>query len=93
MLFVLLLTSSSPDNCSITKSKYSFVDAILFPSTPLGSLYEAAIREVIEGTLAELGLAEPTAKDKGKLMKALMPKVKDKADGALVNRLVGTHLK
>ena len=46
-----------------------------------------------KATLAELGLAEPTAKDKGKLMKALMPKVKDKADGALVNRLVGTYLK
>ena len=50
---------------------------------------EAAIREVIEQTLAELGLSEPTARDKGKLMKALMPRVKDKADGALVNRLVG----
>ena len=49
--------------------------------------------DVIEATLAELGLDEPTAKDKGKLMKALMPKVKDKADGALVNRLVGTYLK
>ena len=54
---------------------------------------EAAIREVIEATLAELGLSEPTARDKGKLMKALMPKVKDKADGALVNRLVGAYLK
>ena len=54
---------------------------------------EAAIREVIEATLTELGLDKPTAKDKGKLMKALMPKVKDKADGALVNRLVGTYLK
>ena len=51
------------------------------------------IREVIEATLTELGLDKPTAKDKGKLMKALMPKVKDKADGALVNRLVGTYLK
>ena len=48
---------------------------------------------MIEATLTELGLDKPTAKDKGKLMKALMPKVKDKADGALVNRLVGTHLK
>ena len=54
---------------------------------------EAAIREVIEQTLAELGLSEPTARDKGKLMKALMPRVKDKADGALVNRLVGEYLK
>ncbi len=54
---------------------------------------DEAIRGVIEETLAELGLSEPTAKDKGRLMKALMPKVRDKADGAAVNRLVGTYLK
>ena len=53
---------------------------------------EAAIRQVIEQTLAELGLESPTAKDKGKLMKALMPKLNGKAEGALVNRLVGTYL-
>lgn len=53
---------------------------------------EAAIREVIAATLAELSLDAPTAKDKGKLMKALMPKVKDKADGGLVNKLVGEYL-
>ena len=34
-----LLISSSPDNCSRTKCRYSFVDAMLFSSTPLGSLY------------------------------------------------------
>ena len=54
---------------------------------------DEAIRGVIEETLAELGLSEPTVKDKGRLMKALMPKVRDKADGAAVNRLVGTYLK
>ena len=54
---------------------------------------DEAIRGVIEETLAELGLSEPTAKGKGRLMKALMPKVRDKADGAAVNRLVGTYLK
>ena len=54
---------------------------------------DEAIRGVIEETLAELGLSEPTAKDKGRLMKALMPKVRDKAAGAAVNRLVGTYLK
>ncbi|MCI6377395.1 MAG: GatB/YqeY domain-containing protein [Clostridiales bacterium] len=53
---------------------------------------EAAIRQVIAQTLAELGLENPTAKDKGKLMKALMPKLNGKADGALVNKLVGTYL-
>ncbi len=53
---------------------------------------EAAIRLVIEQTLAELGLENPTVKDKGKLMKALMPKLNGKAEGALVNKLVGTYL-
>lgn len=53
---------------------------------------EAAIRQVIEQTLAELGLENPTFKDKGKLMKALMPKLNGKAEGALVNKLVGTYL-
>lgn len=54
---------------------------------------ENAIKAVIEETLAELGLSEPTIKDKGKLMKSLMPKVKGKADGAIVNQLVGEILK
>lgn len=45
----------------------------------------AVIREVIEG----LGIENPTGKDKGRIMKELMPKVKGKADGALVNKLVG----
>ena len=53
---------------------------------------EAQIREVIAETLAELGLAQPTVKDKGKLMKTLMPKLSGKADGAVVNKLVGEIL-
>ena len=32
----------------------------------------------------------PTAKDKGRIMKELMPKVKGKADGKLVSELVGS---
>ena len=54
-------------------------------------LDEAAVRELIAQTAAELG-GDLSAKDKGRLMKALMPKVKGKADGALVNRLVGETL-
>ncbi len=54
---------------------------------------EAAIREAIEKTLAQLGLTEPTAKDKGKLMKTLMSALGGKAEGTLVNRLVGEYLK
>ena len=50
---------------------------------------EAQIQEVIQATLAELGIDAPTAKDKGRIMKTLMPKVKGKADGRLVSDLVG----
>lgn len=52
-----------------------------------------AIRAVIMETLGELGIAEPTAKDKGRLMKVLMPKLNGKAEGRLVNQLVGEILK
>ena len=47
-----------------------------------------AIEAVIKETLTELGIEAPTAKDKGKIMKVLMPKVKGKADGKLVNQLL-----
>ena len=53
---------------------------------------EAEIRSVIEALLAEMGLDAPTAKDKGKIMKNLMPKVKGKADGKLVNDLLTGYL-
>ena len=53
---------------------------------------EAEIREVIPTTLSEVGVEAPTAKDKGKIMKVLMPKVKGKADGKLVNDILMTFM-
>ena len=53
---------------------------------------EEAIRKEINEVLAGLGIVTPTVKDKGKIMKELMPRVKGKADGTLVNRLVGEAL-
>lgn len=50
---------------------------------------EDEINAIIDKVLADLGLAaplEPMAK--GKIMKQLMPQVKGKADGGLVNQLV-----
>lgn len=49
---------------------------------------EAAIKEVIASVLAALEIETPTAKDKGRIMKELMPKVKGKADGKLVNQVL-----
>lgn len=53
---------------------------------------EDAIKAAIAEALAALGIEKPAPSDKGKIMKELMPKVKGKADGALVNRLVGEAL-
>lgn len=55
-------------------------------------LNEDAIREIVKGVLSDLGIATPTAKDKGKIMKELMPKVKGKAEGSVVNKIVGEFL-
>lgn len=54
---------------------------------------EEQIRAEISEVLKGLGITEPTGKDKGRIMKELMPRVKGRADGALVNRLVGELLK
>ena len=54
---------------------------------------EEEIKAVIGEVLTALGIENPTAKDKGKVMKELMPKVKGRADGSMVNRLVGEILK
>ena len=53
---------------------------------------EAEIKEVVASVLSEMGLDAPTAKDKGKIMKNLMPKVKGKADGKLVNEIVSSFM-
>ena len=49
---------------------------------------EAEIQEVISSVLAELGIEAPTPKDKGRIMKVIMPKVKGKADVKLVNEVL-----
>lgn len=54
---------------------------------------EEGIRAVISEVLAGLGITEPTGKDKGRIMKELMPKVKGKADGKLVNEIVAAMMK
>lgn len=53
---------------------------------------EEEIKAVVSEVLATLGLDAPTAKEKGKIMKELMPKVKGKADGKLVSEVVASFL-
>lgn len=49
---------------------------------------KAVICEVLSG----LGIEKPLPKDKGRIMKELMPKVKGKADGKVVNGLVASFM-
>ena len=53
---------------------------------------EDQIKAEIDAVLSELGIDAPTMKDKGNIMKNLMPRVKGKADGKLVNQLIGEKL-
>ena len=50
------------------------------------------IAAVVDQVLAELNLSAPTAKEKGLIMKTLMPRVKGKADSALVNQVLTSRL-
>ena len=54
---------------------------------------ENEIKNVITEVLKELNIENPTVKEKGIIMKNLMPKVKGKADGGLVNKVLAEFLK
>ena len=54
---------------------------------------EEEIKSVICNVLEKIGITNPSTKDKGKIMKELMPLVKGRADGGVVNRIVGEMLK
>ena len=53
---------------------------------------EEEIRTLVQEVITQLGISKPTGKDKGKIMKELMPKVKGKADGKQVNEIVASFL-
>ncbi len=50
------------------------------------------IKAIITEVLASLSIDTPTGKDKGRIMKELMPKVKGKADGKLVNAILASMM-
>jgi uncharacterized protein len=53
-------------------------------------LSEEEVTEIVKEAIAETGAASKA--DMGRVMAVLMPKVKGKADGSLVNKLVQQHL-
>lgn len=56
-------------------------------------LSKEEIEVIVKETISELGLTSITNREKGILMKNIMPKVKGKADGKLVNEVVSEFLK
>ena len=59
--------------------------AVLMPYLPK-QLSEDEIRELVKAAVAQTGASSP--KDMGKVMGQLMPKVKGRADGKMVNTIV-----
>jgi uncharacterized protein len=53
-------------------------------------LSEEELSEIVKETISEVGAKSKA--DMGKVMAAIMPKVKGKADGSLVNKYVQQHL-
>jgi uncharacterized protein len=53
-------------------------------------LSEEELSEIVKETIAEVGATSKA--EMGKVMAAIMPKIKGKADGSLVNKFVQQHL-
>ena len=64
--------------------------AILMPYLP-EQLSADEVRRIVEAAVSEVGAT--TAKDMGQVMGVLMPRVKGRADGKLVNEIVRSLLK
>lgn len=73
------------DLASVEKQELEIIESYL-PKM----MSEVEIFAIVKETAAAVGATSPA--DMGKLMGALMPKVKGKADGSIVNRLVKEHL-
>ena len=84
---------TTPETRMDLKEKYEF-ELALYEAYMPEQMSEEEIANTIEMVLRQLdilGTAKPS--DKGRIMKELMPKVKGKADGKLVNELLTGYLK
>ncbi len=83
---------SAPADRNDIKEECTYKISVLSEFMP-EQMDEAAIRKTIEAVLEKLGITEPSAKQKGLIMRDLMPQVKGKADGKFVNEILGTYFK
>lgn len=72
-------------------NKLNFERSILMQYMPK-QMSEDEIHHVISELLESMNISTPTVKDKGRIMKELMPKVKGKADGKLVNQILSSFM-
>lgn len=83
------------DTCPVdrveTLEEYKAQMVIISEFAPVLLTDEAAILEMITGALAENSI-EPLKKNKGAIMKTVMPMFKGKADMAVVNKVIGELL-
>lgn len=84
----------TPKNRTDIIEENEFTISILKEYAPV-MMDELGIRHEIYTVCDELGIDVDalTSKDKGKIMKTLMPKVKGKADNKLVNQVVSEYCK
>lgn len=85
------IESCTPDRTDIIdkcKTRIEIIESFL-PKL----MDEEEIRKTIETVFYNLNLENPSKSDKGIIMKNLMPLVKGKADGKLVNTILETYLK
>lgn len=78
---------SAPKDRQDIISQSRFALSVLAEFAPK-SLGEDEIRRLIREAASRLSIGDPTLRDRGRLMKEVMPKIAGRADGALVNRLV-----
>ncbi|MBE5960401.1 MAG: GatB/YqeY domain-containing protein [Lachnospiraceae bacterium] len=80
---------SSPSDRTDIIEECKFRISVLNEFAP-AMMGEEEVKAVIKEVLDSLGITEPKPSDKGKIMKDLMPKVKGKADGKMVNEIVAS---
>lgn len=81
-----------PENRTEIREKLSLERKILEKYMPK-QLTTDEVCSIISAVINDLGLEKPTIKDKGLIMKNLMPKVKGKVDGKKVNEFLSSFLK
>ncbi len=78
---------TAPKNRTDIIEKNKFALSVLQEFAPK-EMSEEEIKSLLGGVLAQLEIEKPVPKDRGRIMKALMPQVKGRAGGAAVSRIV-----